>query len=366
MLRETWARVDISRASSLAFVLDCSESAQRHWPNILGLALNLLRRVPETCQCSVYFLGDAQAYTRDNLRQDSARLYNDHCRRASVISPLLETLAEEKNIACVVLLAGNIYDLEDWVNTPIAERLVLANFENIEITDAGFLQCEPNADEIMESGPLAAQLGAPSRVEVFGTGIMPFFWDNPSYRFVDGKLVAEKITDWKGHFGILCFSENDIKATVIIPGNRKRDADLTLCSYAPGIVWQPLSHADAALFRQAIQHGKFDCPICKQQHSRQKLRCFDDPKRLLGSCVYSSIDPRSGAEFVLLRESGQTVEFSYHICKALRINEENVAVRFEGTALVYEVDHTSLSWRIGSQKFEQYQPVRDGNYAIIL
>jgi hypothetical protein len=301
------------------------------------------------------------------LRLGHAALYREHSGSASLISPVLEALAKQPEIACVVLRAGRIYDLEDWVNTPVAGRLVLVDFEESPVPDSDFFECRPTVGEIVESGPLRARLGSPERVEVFGTGIMPFFWDNPAYRFIDSKLVAERVENWRVFCGVLCLSEGDIKARAIVRGNSTRAVEMTFPSYSCEEIWQRLSHNEAVVFRQAIQDGRFDCPICKKHtHSSQHTRCPNDDKRLLGSIVYSSITPRSGLGFALLRESGDDVEFSYHDCQALRVGEENIAVRSEERTCVYEFDGASRTWQIGRQPFKQYQSVRDGIYAIVL
>lgn len=365
MLKENWVKVDISQASNLALVLDVSETAQPHWPTILRLALELLGRVPDLCRCSVYFLGDAKVYAPDDLRQESARLFREHCGRASLLSPVLEVLAKQQDTVCVVLRAGRIYDLEDWSGTPIAERLVFASFDESPIVDDGFFECTPSVDEILESWPLRARLGPPIRVEISGTEVMPFYWDNPAYEFVERKLVAEGTKEWIVHFGVLCLSENDIRATAIVAGNRTRGVEFKFCSYEPGVIWQSLTPSEAAMFRQVVQAGRFNCAICGQQHSGQYLRCPNDDKRLLGSYVYSSIRHRSGPGFVLLRGSGEDVEFSYHDCQALRIGEESVAVRSEGRTSIYEFDRGSHAWRIRRQPFKQYQLVRDQTYAVV-
>jgi hypothetical protein len=364
VLKEVWARVDVYKESRLALVLDASESAQAHWPSILRLALDFLGRIPEKCKCCVYFLGDSQPYERDTLHKKGAALYKEHRGRASVISPLLEVLAEEQDTACIVLCSGRIYDLEDWVGTSFVERLVLANFGELPISDGRFFECKASLQEVFDSQPLRTRLGKPIRMEISGQGLMPFYWDNPAYTFNDCKLVSQGTGKWGILFGALCLSQRDIRATIVMQGNFSGAADLTFCSHASEVVWERASSEDAARFRQVIQYGLYDCDLCRHQHSGGSLR-YPCEKRLLGRYIYSFLLPLNGPGLVLVRDGSDGVLYSQHARPALRLSNEIVAVvAAEGLTDIYQFRSDSGEWQRTQQTFKQHELVGTQTYAI--
>jgi hypothetical protein len=368
VLKEIWAKVDVLRQSRLALVLDVSESAQARWPSILRLALDTLERVPETCQCSIYFLGDTRSYSKDELRRDGASLYREHRGRASVISPLLDGLAEGQDTAYIVLCEGRIYDLEDWVDTPFAERLVLANFGEHPVAEGTLSECDASVEQIFESAPLRARLGTPIRLEISGKAVMPFQWDNAAFTFNNGKLMAEGTNNWGVMFGVLCLSQEDIQATVVMQGNILRDADLTICPSALEEVWETAIPRDAARLRQVIQYGVYDCDLGPRphQHSAGSLRYPCDEERLLGRYIYSFLKRLNGSGFVLVRDNGESVRYSQHLRQALRLGDDTVAVRSEGMTDVYQFRRDSSVWQPARRTFNQYQLVTGETYAIAI
>lgn len=366
VLKEVWSRVELSNKPRLALVLDVSESADAHWPHILRLALDFLERVPEKCRCLIYFLGDDQPYTKDTLCRESARLYDDHRGRVSVISPLLEGSSEEQETVYIVLCAGRIYDLEDWVGTPFAERLALANFGELPVGDANLFECKASVEQIFESPPLRLQLGTPMRVEISGEGVMPFYWDNPAYTFNNRKLVSESTNEWDIMFGALCLDERDIQATVLMPGNRWRAVGLTTCFNAPEVIWHIAIPRDAARFRQIVKDGKYDCDLGPHTHSDESLRYPCDERTLLGRYIYSFLTPLSGSGFILVCDDGADVRYSARLHQALRMGDDIVVVRSAGMTGVYKFRSDSSVWQRAGHGFDQYQLVGDRTYAIAI
>jgi hypothetical protein len=366
VLKEVWARVDVSKESRLALVLDVSESAQAHWPGILRLALDFLGRVPEKCQCSVYFLGDSRPYERDTLHKGGAALYKEHRGRASVISPLLDELAEEQDIACIVLCSGRIYDLEDWVGTAFATRLVLANFGELPVSNGSLFECKASVQQIFDSPPLRTRLGAPIRVEISGQSVMPFYWDNPAYTLDNCKLVSQGRSKGGVLVGVLCLSQSDIRATAVMQGNFSGPAELTICSHAAEVVWERASSQDAARFRQVIQDGLYDCNLCPRQHSGGSLR-YPCEKRLLGRYIYSFLLPLNGPGFVLVCDGTDGVWYSQHVRPALRLSDEIVAVVAAGGLTdIYQFRSASGEWQRTQQTFKQHELVGTQTYAIAI
>jgi len=364
MLEETWIGVEVSRAADLALVLDASQSAHAQWPKILNLANDLIARFQRSSKCLIYFLGDTQPYTPDDLNSNAIQLFAAHRQRGSLLSPLLEVLAEKTNILCIVLCVGRIFDLEDWLGIPITERMLLVNLGDNPISGDVCPECEASVDQVVQARTVLALLGAPIRLELSGKSVMPFFWDNPAYRWRDWKLAAEEPKTWSVHVGVLCMDSDDIRATTFMPGKFTQPAQHFTCSPQPWLPnWTRLCQEDARIFKDAIHTGKYVCPFCANQHRAEELRCRQDQRKLLGRYVYSFLQSPHEEKFVLLKHSDDFL-FACYSCEALRLTKNGVAVHTGSGADVYEFDHDSCAWVKSTDRFKQYTLIQDQVYAI--
>jgi hypothetical protein len=365
MLTETWVEINVPRAVNLALVLDASESAQVHWREILRFVKELAARLRGSSQCRIYFLGDTEPHTIDDFESQHNPLFARHRQRASVLGPLLELLSDNVKTLCIVLCAGRIFDLEDWIGTPIAERLLLVNFGDNTVSGDLLPECRASMDQVMAASPVAGLLGTPRRLELMGNSVMPFFWDNHDYRWQEWKLAAENAGTWQVHVGVLCLNQNDIQAIAITSGTTTRPAELVLCSPQPWLPnWAQLSKEDSMVLRQSIQTGQYLCPLCGNEHPAENLRCRRDPGSLLGKYVYSFLQAPQGAIFVLLKNSGEDAWFAHYPCEGLRVGQNSVAMHSGNKVDVYEFDPNSASWRKKTARLKQYTKIQDGIYAI--
>jgi hypothetical protein len=259
-----------------------------------------------------------------------------------------------------VLGAGPIFDLEDWIGTSIAERLLVVNFGQQSVS-AGFLpECHASLEQVMAARPVAGLLGTPLRLEVSGNAVMPFFWDNHSYKWRELTLAAESAENWQVHVGVLCLNPTDIKAITTTSGGITLPATQVLSLPRP---WSPnwtlLSADDVTIFRDSLQTDRYLCPICGKQHRTDVLRCPDDPESMLGRYAYSFLQARHGATFVLLKDSDEDPRFAFYPCEALRVGRSCVAIRSGNRADVYEFDFSNAGWR-KTNRVKQYMRIEDG------
>jgi hypothetical protein len=364
MLTEIWIEINLPRAVNVALVLDASESTQMHWREILSFANDLTARLRRSSQCQIYFLGDTTPYTIDDLESQHSRLFSRHRLRASVVGPLLELLSGEETL-CIVLGAGPIFDLEDWIGTPIAERLLVVNFGEQSVSGSFLPECRASLEQVMAARPVAGLLGIPLRLEVSGNAVMPFFWDNHAYKWKESTLAAESAENWQVHVGVLCLNQTDIQAITTTSGRITLPATQVPSSPRP---WSPdwtlLSADDFRIFRESLQTDRYLCPLCGTQHRADVLRCRHDPESMLGRYVYSFLQARHEATFVLLKDSGEDAWFALCSCEALRVGQNCVAIHSGGKADVYEFDSGDAAWRKKINRLEQYKKIEDGVYVV--
>src|SRR5205814_2423537 len=83
--------------------------------------------------------------------------------------------------------AGWIFDLSDWRGHPLAVNAVWVKAGPVGMTGGAY------PEDTYACEQLAERLNNPAvQVEVGGDGVMPFFWDDPSFRWEAGKLVGSK------------------------------------------------------------------------------------------------------------------------------------------------------------------------------
>ena len=115
------------QGEDLILLLDASESATFQRGAIIRLCLETLAELPADVRVRLYFLGNPQAYAVHDLDTRASVWFEDNALRASLISPVLETLSPQEDTPLVVLGDGLIYDLDDWRDSPFWQRLRLVN-----------------------------------------------------------------------------------------------------------------------------------------------------------------------------------------------------------------------------------------------
>lgn len=355
---ELWVTLKMESAGRVALVLDGSEDAQPHWPNLNRLVQDLLNALPRTLQPTIYFLGNPKPYAASEFVRDGGRWYQENNRRARLIGPVLEQLEDEPETTVVVLGTGRVFDAEDWPGTPPGERTLWVRFGEAALTGGLCREYEPSLEQ------LRLWLDNPVvRVELSGRGAMPFFWDNDDYRWDGARLAAERAERWSVQVGFLGATAEEPQAVATLANGKTRTVTVESCEpCVPTTDWQVLTPQEAETFRQCVRTGQYRCPICNCQHPASQLRCEEGG--ILGTPIYPSLAELRG--FVLLRERSGEVQFCLHPCAALRVGGQAVAMRSGGQAEVYRLDAASEEWRRSEELLTPYHPIGEDTYALVL
>ena len=367
-LRETYVALRVTGLEKVIFLLDASESARAHQAAIVTLVRDVLSTLPATAVPALYFLGNPTVYTPRHFTSRAVQWFQENQQRASLVTPVLETLNPYEACTIVVLGSGHLFDLEDWEGTPLLQHMLLVNMEDS-------LQSTLNiASEISSPTPqeLLQRLHDPGvSVEIVGPGFLPIWWDNAGYRLhlVEGEasLGAERLDDFAVTIRCLATQESQIEAIVTrVSGGQ---AILPLDTIPPkreeNLVAGLLSANEAALFHQAIRKESFCCLSCHKQHPWRTLRCLHS-ETLLGELVYPSLQARNVTGFVIFRIMADGVQFETHQSGVLLLGSGVVAVREGQRGVLYQYDASGERWRRMEDVLEPYHPLGEQAYAILV
>jgi hypothetical protein len=356
-LREHCGTLTTVGLGKVIFILDASESAANSQHEILGLARDVLSVLPAGVGRSLYFLGNPEPYPAGELANRGAEWASENRPHASLVTPVFERLQPDAQATVVIIGSGRVFDLEDWIETPIFERTVL-------VAVGESLQAGQN---------LAEELIAPSRTElsrrvhdpvvrvvITGPGFMPTLWDNTAYR-----LLADR-----GQFSLLCEKAADyaVRLCYFVSGGKSQLTSGALEAAEPAPT-EPgggrLSPEEAAVLRAALEGRPIECPRCHGQHRWDTLRCLKGGT-ILGELVYPSLQWANASGFVLFQPSGGDICFAVHQCPVLRLEFGKVAIKSGGRAEIHWFDEAAGCWRGTGDVLESYDRVGDDAYAIFL
>lgn len=391
-MREKWKTLGIESSGQIALVLDASESAQPYWPEIKQLAQTLVQRLSGRERCQVFFFGNPQAHDTKDFSTQSESWYQANHRRASLITPVYEALKENAEIKIVALGAGPIFDLEDWLDTPILTRTRFVVFGDTTLTGDLWAECNP------ELQPLQELLGwldnAIMDIAIGGPGVMPFRWDNAAY-FWDGDRLRAQTLSLRGHTdkdfgsgqpentpesyraltiraGFLCADEAEPQAMIIrytgdiqvctLDSTEPFDELLETCDE-----WSILTDLEAGTFALCVEDGHYPCPICAKAHDAQDLRCPEDAARRKapGKLVYPSLEQAGLRGLILLRDRGYQVEFCAYPGPMLRLGE-SIAVFADRMTYPELYGLIAGTWHKTGDRLSPYLKVDANIYAIFL
>jgi hypothetical protein len=367
VLRETYATLKAAKSGQVVFILDASESATQARSAIISLVQEVLTVLPAGAVQALHFLGTPVAYPLQHFASRAAQWFMENRRRASLLTPLLETFSHDDSSTIVVIGSGTIFDLEDWVDTPLAQHLLLVSLnESLQETPEGVEEiAHPTAQE------LQMRLDDPmTRVEIAGSAFMPTWWDNPAYRcqLVNGaaSLIAERCEDYSLTVRFLARQEGTVQAMVTHASGTQSTELLTLIEatqFQEPTTGQ-LTAREQAIFRQAVKREPFSCVHCGQRHPWQTLRCLEGAI-ILGELVYPSLQSQHAAGFVIFRSIEDEVRFETHPCSVLPLGTEEVAIKEGQRAVVYRFDGQA-GWVRTERVLEPYQPIGEQRYAVLL
>lgn len=361
-MTDVWIEVsvDADAASRVVLVLDASRGSDRYREQTVRLAVDLLDSLPRASRPWIYFLGNPQPYTAARASQNLADWYRANNGRARVIGEILEQFDTGYPLNMVVLASGRIFDLEDWLDTPILSRATFVRLGEVSITNGLCKEWKPSAEIIKPhlDNPIVC-------LSLSGSTMMPIYWDNNAYSWDGAQLVAKEASASSLRANVLCQSIGSINAVASLADGNQVNLHIVKCEPVAQAEWQPVTEKESKLLRECLATGKYQCPICAREHTSDQFYCKGDKKHYTGGDpVYSSLKGLSG--FVLLQDSDQGSKARCHPCPVLRISEDAVAVRMGGRAEVHRFDEAKMEWRNTQVSMGAYCPVGDGSYAIML
>lgn len=366
-LTEYQAELRVAGAGRVALVLDASESAARDQQRVLSLATDLLSALPASVERLLFFLGNPTPYSADLLAARGSQWCAENRNRASLVTPIFERLSRDAGTAVLLIGAGPVYDLEDWQDTPLAQRLLLAAVG--ESLQDGARVGEEITDPIAQE--LLYRFHDPiTSVRFTGPGFMPLFWNNPDYRVAvtEGavSLTGERLADFTIGFRCLLEAGGAVQAMAGRASSRETPLALLPVDTAP---FPPcptgqLTPTETAIFRHAAAHEAFTCPSCGKEHGWATLVCYAGAS-ILGDPVYPSLAGQQTG-FVLLRTRPDAIWYQVQPFGILRLGGGRVAVKEGQRAVVYAFDEPSSRWQKTAETLPAYHPVGEGTYAILL
>lgn len=117
---------NVDHVTSVALVVDGSESARPYWIDIRSLTLELGSAFFDLTS-KVYLLSDGEAQTLTSLADIKPDLAARFMPACSLIAPVLRELVErEQQIDALILIGnGQVFDLSDWLGHPTVNRWIL-------------------------------------------------------------------------------------------------------------------------------------------------------------------------------------------------------------------------------------------------
>jgi hypothetical protein len=79
------------------------------------------------------------------MRGEAAQWYRDNQGRLSLIGPIFDTVTAQEGASILVLGAGKIFDLEDWIETPVLKRSRFGYFGEASFCNGSCCSQQPAA-----------------------------------------------------------------------------------------------------------------------------------------------------------------------------------------------------------------------------
>ena len=366
-LTEQWAALPAGGFSSMALVLDASQSAAACQQETIDLASRLLAGLPARVERSLYFLGNSRPYPASQFPARAVQWFAENRGRASLAGPVFETIDPRAHVNAVVIGSGRVFDLDDWSGAAFWSGMTLVSMGDPLQTAAGLPELfSPTPSELLQRvyDPVV-------RVEISGPGFLPTSWDNPNYAIDQGpdgwRLVCERAEEYA--VGLRCFIRQDgvVEVAARHASGRETAADLAPAQ-APAreaAIRARLTPEEAAVFQTAAAHAPFHCPRCGNQHPWDTLRCRKRGS-ILGEPVYPTLEARHARGFVLFHVAGDAVEFEERSGAVLRLDFGKVAIERGGRAEVYAFSQKTGAWAAEGCVLQPYEAIGSGVNAICL
>jgi hypothetical protein len=374
----------------VVLVLDPS-AGNPQWQTMTDLLTNLLGHLPQTALPRIYFFGNQTEYRAADFNRNGRTWYEENRFRVRLLSPVYNALGRSTAGPILVFTAGRIFDVEDWLDTPLLQR---THFVRCSANAQGNRGMRPEYDPLPEA--LRRRAHEPNldelrrlvhdpivQVKVSCSHGMPFFWDNPVYRLEGTTLIggaaagaldqpAPDVDTLNVGVEFLTGPPGQPSAVATLQSGEHCELTVEPASLTSEPWWQPLPDDEAARFRQCVTSKRYTCHKCHSLHRAQSVFCEKDQENhvLCPTLVYPSLEKTRGRGFVLLRDSSEGVQARHHACAALLLDSFHVAVRDGNNTKIYTCNPPAREWECGAdESLEPYRPLtckRTTTYAIYL
>jgi len=353
-LLEQWYSLTLKPGARPALVLDVSESAKPFWPVIRSLTEGVLETLPADTWPEIFFLGNRQPFPPEEFAARAELWHSANAGRGSFVSPIFEELVRVPDRAVAVVGSGRIFDLPDWSDEPFAQHAIWCRYGPANFTDGAF------AEEAYTVEQLAEKLNNPAvRVEISGPGVMPFFWDDPSFRWQRGLLSGTK-TSGSLLLGILSPEPDQARARVVLANGSEQMLPLEPAEAPAPPEWRNLPAREDNLLRQAMRQGRYTCPACQQSHPAGQWRCSNPA----ATPVFPSVANAAGG-FAVLDTAAWQSRIRLHPCAALQLKPEVVAMH-TGDSSADIIRFDGKTWRATGERLDPIHPLEERRYVLVL
>jgi hypothetical protein len=356
-MNQHWVELQVEYIAQVIFVLDVSESAERAWPAIAALLRRLGDELPVRLERRLFFLGSPEEYPFEQFDAAGAEWRRRNRGRGSFLTPLFERLETEEEAAILVIGSGRLFDLDDWVGTPLLGRARFVRAGDASLTGGICEEESPDAERLrqgFENPVVRIQIALPQG--------MPFAWDNPAYRLEGTALVAGEGASLSTRAAFLAAGDAPPSArATLADGSEKLLPLKTIDPWMPAHAWQDLTPLEAEAFRRCVRGEAYRCPRCGGRHEAEQLHCGTNGAAPL---IFSSLEGLRG--MVLLRDFGAAVKYHLHPCAALRLHDDVVAVNADGQVELYSLDPAGRRWRRTGRPLPPFYWLGDRTHALVL
>jgi hypothetical protein len=336
---ELWYDIVLQPGPRPALVLDASAASRQLWPYLRSLTEGVLEAMPPSSQPRLFFLGNPQPYAPRDFRARAEDWCAGNAGRARIIGLIFERLAEEPGTTVAVVGGGRIFDLADWRGHPLARNAIWCKVGQGSMTGGAY------AEENYACEQLAERLNNPAvGVEIDGAGVMPFFWDDPTFRWQDDRLVGSR-TEGTVRLGVLAADETRLRAFVVQASGARWDLAPKPATPPPARDWVKIPTGEFNLLRQCLRQGHFHCPLCDRGHPAGTYTCPQSKTRP----VFPVLEKLSPGNLGLLNTGSWDAKVRPSPCPALLLNAETVAMRLADGVALYRYEAASDLWKPGEQ-----------------
>ncbi len=354
--------------AKVAIVLDAARTPAPERNRVIGLIDEVLSRLPAIYDREIYFLGNPQPYLARRFNHEAQKWFEMNSSRVSLVTPVLETICRGSPLV-VIVGAGHVFDLADWLNQPVARQMILATVAE-PLGDVGTTLSvlkQPTADRLLEQihDPVQA-------VEISGPDFMPFFWDNLAYKVeADSHAHGFRLNVQKAEHYDVCFEclyTGKSAPAVRSTHASGRETVPALEVMAPASIERPpihrMSKEEEVVFRRAVDKKSFRCLHCQHDHCWHEVRCLSGGS-ILGKLVYPSMERERLSGFVLCALKQEGAEYQLHPVQVLRLSQDEVAIRQKQKAVIYRFV-AGRGWVSTAEAFEPYSSLGGGAYALLV